>query len=92
MEYYDFYEEERYCYDCHDKQHRLSEITSFMEEVVRQVYSKNDQINEEILDHCISEICHYLKIKLPKDMPSVCRKNRITGNFQNTNLNTFINA
>ncbi|HEY3527497.1 MAG TPA: hypothetical protein VGK47_14975 [Nitrososphaeraceae archaeon] len=88
--------EENFCYHCHDKQYKLSEVKHFMEEVVKQVYVKDSQIDEEVLDNCLSEICHYLSIKLPNQMPQIVRKSGTVEylsewkDYNNNFLNTLV--
>ncbi len=69
----DFYNERPECKDCLEKEQMFDEASEYLEEIVQQLYSK-DPINYSDLEHCLDELCHYLKVKtIPGDL-TICRK------------------
>ena len=86
--------EEKQCRHCDDNKYRLNEVAHFMEEVLKQLYIKENPVNEDILDHCLSEMCYYLNVKLPTQTLQVVRKIRMTdylSEWKNQN-NNFLNT
>lgn len=73
--YYD-YNKEINCHYCEEKQHKINEAKHFMEEIVKQLYMKGP-LDIEILDHCVSEICHYLDVRLGIESLQIERKKTI---------------
>lgn len=94
MDYYEVFEE-KYCQHCEYKKYKIDEVTHFMEEVVKQLYTKEGALNEDILDHCLSEICHCLSLKIPNQMLQVVRKNRTSTDYLSewkSRNNIFLNT
>lgn len=66
-----------FCPECDENKYRLKEAAHFMEEIVKQLYMK-EPLDMEKLDDCISEICHYLNVKLGIESLQIVRKKEIS--------------
>ncbi len=64
---------DKYCSDCDDKQAILDDTIEFMEEIVKQLYSK-ERLDTNILDHCIENLCYKLNVKPASGQLQIMRK------------------
>jgi hypothetical protein len=56
------------CKECQEKDQTLDNAASFLEAIVKQLYSK-DTLDRNLLEFQLDELCHYLGVKtVPGDL------------------------
>lgn len=70
-----YYEPEHECSDCVKKEIKIEDVTQYMQEVVKQIYSKST-LDVGVLEHCLDELCHFFKVRpyVNAEGPEIQRK------------------
>ena len=63
------------CRQCEENWQKIDDAAHFLQEVVKQLYSTKD-LDVDILEHCLDEMCHILNVKMcPGDIQIERSKN-----------------
>lgn len=94
-DYYDYKNSRHECKECLEKDQLLDEAHGYLEEIVKQLYSR-ESLDRSILEHCLDELCFLLKVKMNTSDLNIVRPKEITllnswVEFNNTQLSKLAN-
>lgn len=70
----DYVEREHWCPKCDEKKEIIDGCTEFLAELVKQIYSRDDDLKLDNIDFCIEELCWRLDVLTPNGQPCIMRK------------------
>ncbi len=71
---YDDHDREHKCTLCNDKQETLDDCANLVQEIITQIYSRDDDLNTRKLDKCFEDLSYHLDIRPAIGYPQVMRK------------------
>lgn len=73
MNLYNFEEPHYECYNCQHKDNQLDDIKYWLLAINEHLYGQNE-LNEDLLEHCLTELAHIVGIKFSDQPLNIKRK------------------